>query len=167
LAVLVMTSAVGQFGGIGTSVSRLPFAAGMDGLLPPAMAKVHPRWGTPHISMVLFGVLASFLLLMAQLGDTLAAAYQVLVSLMVIAGFLPYVYIFASAWKAGKHASALSGWAVTAIAIACAVVPTDRIVNIWLFEGKLAGMTAAIMGSGWLLFRRYSGPVSPRAQKRS
>jgi len=167
LAMLVMASAVGQFGGIGTSVSRLPFAAGMDGLLPPSMAKVHPRWGTPHISMALFGVLASSLLLGAQLGDTLAAAYQVLVSLMVIAGLLPYVYIFASAWKAGKHASALSGWAVSAVAIACAAVPTDRIVNIWLFEGKLAGMTAAIIGSGWLVFRRYSPPASPSVQKRS
>jgi len=156
LAVLVMASAMGQFGGIGASVSRLPFAAGMDGLLPASMAKVHPRWGTPHVSMVLFGVLASLLMLLAQLGDTLAAAYQVLVSLMVIAGFLPYVYIFASAWKAGKRASALSGWLVTAIAIFCSVVPTDRIVNVWLFEGKLAGMTAAIIGSGWLIFRRYS-----------
>jgi hypothetical protein len=36
------------------------------------------------------------------------------------------------------------------------VVPTGRIVNVWLFEGKLAGMTAAIIGSGWLIFRRYS-----------
>ena len=156
LAVLVLSSAVGQFGGIGTSVSRLPFAAGMDGLLPASMARVHPRWGTPHVSMALFGALASFLLLLAQLGDTLAAAYQVLVSLMVIAGFLPYAYIFASAWKAGKRASALSGWLVTAIAILSSVVPTDRIVNICLFEAKLAGMTAAVIGSGWLLFRRYS-----------
>jgi amino acid transporter len=162
LAVLVLASAVGQFGGIGTSVSRLPFAAGMDGLLPAFMAKVHPRWGTPHISMAMFGALASSLLLLAQLGDTLAAAYQVLVSLMVIAGFLPYAYIFASAWKAGKRASALSGWLVTALAILCSVVPTDRIVDIWLFEGKLAGMTAAVIGSGWLIFRRYSRPSEAR-----
>jgi amino acid transporter len=156
LAVLVLASAVGQFGGIGTSVSRLPFAAGMDGLLPEWVAGVHPRWGTPHISMVVFGGLASLLLLVAQLGDTLAAAYQVLVSLMVIGGFLPYAYIFASAWKAGKRVSALSGWMVSAVAILCSVVPTDRIVNIWLFEGKLAGATAAVIGSGWLIFRHYS-----------
>jgi len=156
LAVLVLASAVGQFGGIGTSVSRLPLAAGMDGLLPAYMARVHPRWRTPHISMALFGALASFLLLLAQLGGTLAEAYQVLVSLMVIAGFLPYVYIFGSAWKAGKRASALSGWFVTAVAILCSLVPTEHIVNVWLFETKLAGMTAAIVGSGWLVFRRYS-----------
>ncbi|HKE23088.1 MAG TPA: APC family permease [Bryobacteraceae bacterium] len=156
-AVLVLASAVGQFGGIGTSVSRLPYAAGDDGLLPAAMCRVHPRFGTPHISMLLFGAVSSFLLLIAQLGDTLAAAYQVLVSLMVIAGFLPYVYIFGSAWKAGKRISALSGWLVTAIAILTSIVPTDRIVNIWLFEGKLLVGTAAIIASAWFLFRRYNG----------
>ena len=153
LAVLVLLSAVGQFGGIGTSVSRLPFAAGVDGLLPPALCRVHPNWRTPHISMLLFGGISSFLLLMAQFGDTLAAAYQVLVSLMVIIGFLPYVYIFGSAWKAGKRVSALSGWAVTAIAILCSVVPTGSIGNVWLFEGKLLLTTAAVIGCAWLLFR--------------
>ena len=48
-------------------------------------------------------MLASFLLIAIQLGDTMRAAYQALVSLMVITGFLPYLYIFGSAWKAGKR----------------------------------------------------------------
>jgi amino acid transporter len=155
LAVLVLASAVGQFGGIGTSVSRLPFAAGEDRLLPPAMCRVHPRWGTPYISMLLFGGVSSFLLLIAQLGDTLAAAYQVLVSLMVIVGFAPYVYIFGSAWKAKKRVSAVLGWAVTAIAILCSLVPTNRIGNVLLFEAKLLIMTIAVLASGALLYRRY------------
>ncbi len=99
IAVLVMASAVGQFGGLGTSVSRLPFAVGVDHLLPAAFGKVHPRWGTPHVSIFVLGVLASFLLIAIQLGDTMRAAYQALVSLMVITGFLPYLYIFGSAWK--------------------------------------------------------------------
>jgi amino acid transporter len=109
IAVMVMLSAVGQFGGVGTTVSRLPFAAGVDNLLPAAFARVHPRWGTPHISILTFGAVASFLLLIFQLGDTLRAAYQEMVSLMVITGFLPYLYIFGSAWKAGKRLSATSG----------------------------------------------------------
>ena len=110
IALLVMASAVGQFGGLGTSVSRLPFVVGVDQLLPAAFGKVHPRWGTPHIAIVTLGVLASFLLIAIQLGDTMRAAYQALVSLMVITGFLPYLYIFGSAWKAGKRVSAISGW---------------------------------------------------------
>jgi amino acid transporter len=154
VALLVLLSAVGQFGGMGTSVSRMPFAAGVDGLLPKAFARVHPVWGTPYISIVVFGALACFLLIIMQLGDTMRAAYQELVSLMVIAGFLPYLYIFASAWKAGKRLSVVAGMAITVLAILCSVVPTGEITNVWLFEGKLAAGTAAVIGSAWLVYRR-------------
>ena len=154
IAVLVMVSAVGQFGGTGTSVSQMPFAAGVDNLLPSAFARVHPRWGTPYVSILTFGAVASFLLLIFQLGDSLRAAYQEMVSLMVITGFLPYLYIFASAWKAGKRISAISGTAITVLAILCSLVPTEAIGNVWLFEGKLAAGTIAVIASAWLMYRR-------------
>jgi amino acid transporter len=154
VALLVLASGLGQIGGIGTAISRLPFAAGVDRLLPPAFARVHPRWGTPYWSILALGAVASFLLIAIQIGDTLRAAYQELVSLMVIVGFLPYIYIYGSAWKAGRRFSAISGWAITAMALVCAVVPTAEITNVWLFEGKLAGGTAAVIGSAWWMFRR-------------
>jgi amino acid transporter len=154
LAALVLVSAVGQFGGTGTTVSRLPFAAGVDNLLPRAFARLHPRWGTPHLSILTFGAVASFLLLIFQLGDSLRAAYQEMVSMMVITGFLPYVYIFGSGWKAGKRVSAISGTAITLLAILCSLVPTEAIGNIWLFEGKLAAGTLAVVASAWLVYRR-------------
>jgi amino acid transporter len=154
IAVLVMASAVGQFGGWGTSVSRLPFVVGVDHLLPAAFGKVHPRWGTPHISILVFGGVASFLLVAIQLGDTMRAAYQTLVSLMVVTGFLPYLYIFGSAWKAGKRWSSISGWGITLLAILTSVVPTPEVTNVWLFEAKIAVGTAAVIASAWVLYRR-------------
>jgi amino acid transporter len=159
IALLVMASAIGQFGGLGTSVSRLPFAAGVDHLLPAAFGKVHPRWGTPHVAIVTLGALASFLLVAIQFGDTMRAAYQTLVSLMVIAGFLPFLYIFGSAWKAGKRVSPISGWAITLLAILCSVVPTAEVKNVWLFETKLAVGTAAVIATAWLLYRRTRPPA--------
>ena len=161
VAVLVMASAVGQFGGLGTSVSRLPFAAGVDRLLPAAFGRVHARWGTPHIAIVTLGALASFLLVAIQLGDTMRAAYQTLVSLMVITGFLPFLYIFGSAWKTGKRVSAVSGWAITLLAILCSVVPTAEVKNVWLFETKLAVGTAAVIATAWLLYRRTRQAGAP------
>lgn len=157
LAALVMLSAVGQFGGLGTGVSRLPFAAGVDHLLPKAFARIHPRWGTPHFSILLLALVASLLLIAVQAGDTLAAAYQALVSLMVITGFFPYLYIFGSAWKAGRWISALSGWAVTMLAIVCAAVPSESVNHVWLFEAKLAAGTLGVIASAWLLYRRAGG----------
>jgi APA family basic amino acid/polyamine antiporter len=159
IALLVMASAIGQFGGLGTSVSRLPFAAGVDHLLPAAFGKVHARWGTPHVAIVTLGALASFLLVAMQFGDTMRAAYQTLVSLMVIAGFLPFLYIFASAWKAGKRFSPVSGWAITLLAILCSIVPTAEVKNVWLFETKLAVGTAAVIATAWLLYRRTRPPA--------
>ena len=154
IALLVVTSGVGFVGGLGTATSRLPFAAGVDRLLPPAFGRVHPRWGTPYVSIVALGLVATLLLVVYQLGDTIRVAYDELVSLMVITGFLPYLYIFGSAWKAGKRLSAVSGGAITALAMFCAVVPPAEITNVWLFEGKLAGGTVAVVVSAWLVYRR-------------
>ena len=154
IAMLVVASGVGFVGGLGTATSRLPFAAGVDRLLPAAFGRVHPRWGTPYVSILALGLVATLLLVVYQLGDTIRVAYDELVSLMVITGFLPYLYIFGSAWKAGKRLSAVSGGAITALAMFCAVVPPVEITNVWLFEGKLAGGTVAVVVSAWLVYRR-------------
>jgi hypothetical protein len=90
------------------------------------------------------------------------AAYDELVSLMVISGFLPYLYIFGSGWKAGKRFSALGGWSITVMAIVCSVIPTEAISNVWLFEGKLAGGTLAVVASAWFVYRRANTRPAPR-----
>jgi APA family basic amino acid/polyamine antiporter len=154
VALLVAASGLGQLGGLGTSTSRLPFAVGADRLLPKVFSRVHPKWGTPYAGILALGAVASFLMVAIQLGDTMRAAYQELVSLMVIVGFLPYVYIFGCSWKSGARISSLGGWAITALAILCAVVPTAEITNVWLFEGKLAAGTAAVIVSAWMVYRR-------------
>lgn len=154
VAALVAASGLGQLGGVGTAASRLPFAAGADHLLPRVFSRVHPRWGTPYAGILALGCVSSVLMIFMQAGDTLRAAYQALVSLMVIVGFLPYIYIFGCSWKSGARLSSISGQALTILAIVCAVVPTAEIGNVWLFETKLALGTAAVVVSGWLVYRR-------------
>lgn len=154
IAVLVLAGGLGFVGGVGTAVSRLPFAAGVDHLLPAAFGKVHPRWGTPYLSILALGLLATLLLVLYQLGDSVRVAYDELISLMVITGFLPYFYIFGSAWKAGKRLSVISGGAMTVLALSCSVLPPNEITNVWLFEGKLAVGTLAVVLSAWLVYRR-------------
>ncbi len=151
-ASLVFLTGLGQFGGLGASVSRLPFAVGVDHLLPAAFGKIHPRWRTPYVSILALGGVSSLMLLAIQLGDTARAAYQAMVSLMVIAGFLPFIYIFGSAWKAGCRLSAMCGWSVTALALVCSAAPTAEVHHVWLFEAKLAAGTAAVIGSAWLVY---------------
>lgn len=159
VAVLVLVSSIGGFGAFGASVSRMPYAAGVDTLLPAIFARVHPRWGVPHISILVFGGVASALLVLIQLGDTMRAAYQALVSLMVLAGFIPYIYIFASTWKCGpvsvrNRIAAAAGMGVTLFTLVSSAVPTPEVTNVWLFEFKLFAVTALIVLSAWLVYRR-------------
>jgi len=98
-----------------------------------------------------------------QLGDSVRIAYDELVSLMVIGGFLPYLFIFASAWKAGRGLSALSGGAITLLALFCSAVPPAEVRNVWLFEGKLAAGAFGMIATAWFIYRR--GRVGHRAGK--
>jgi amino acid transporter len=153
IAILVLLNALGAFGGLGSSVSRMPYAAGVDHLLPAAFGRVHPRWHTPYVSLLVLGGVASLLLIMVQIGDTFKAAINAMVSLMVIAGYIPYLYVFASAWKAGKRVAAVLGEIATLITLACSFVP-DPGQKVWLFEFKIVTGTVAVIGAAWLLYRR-------------
>src|SRR5258708_14562536 len=138
IALLVVVSGIGFVGGLGTATSRLPFAAGVDRLLPAAFGRVHPRWGTPYVSILALGIVATLLLVIYQLGDTMRVAYLEMVSLMVIAGVLPYPDIFGCTLNAVKRLSVVSGVGITALALFCSVVPPAEITSVWLFERKLA-----------------------------
>lgn len=154
IAVLFFVSGLGALGSAGTACSRLPFAAGVDGLFPRAFAKVHPKWGTPYVAMLLLGGLSSLLLVVYQLGDSMRAAFDELISTMVLTGFIPFLYIFGSAWKAGQRWSAISGLAVTCIALISALIPPAAVTNTCLFEGKILLGTLGAAGSGWFVYRR-------------
>ncbi|MBY0504159.1 MAG: APC family permease [Bryobacteraceae bacterium] len=154
-AALSMLTVLGQFGGIGSGTARLSYAAARDGLLPPIFARVHPRWQTPHMSMLTLAGVSIALLLLMQLGDTLRAAYQELVSLMVLSSFVPFLYIFLCSWKAGLRLAPVCGIAVTLLALLFAAIPTSDIKNVWLYEAKIFGGLLLLLGAGrWIYAKR-------------
>jgi glutamate:GABA antiporter len=152
-AVLVILAALGQLSVIGSSVSRLPFVAGTDRLLPSALALLHPRWRTPYVSIIIFGAISTVFLVLAQLGENLRVAYQTITDLMVIGGFLPFLYIFAAAWKCGGRWSVIAGMGVGLVALICSIIPTNEVKSLWLFEAKLFGVTALIVLSARLVYK--------------
>jgi amino acid transporter len=154
VALLIALSALGQFSVLGASAARLPYAVGVDRFLPAALARVHPRWGTPYVSIIVFGVLSGAFLILAQLGDTMRSAYQTVTDMMVIAGIAPFLYIFAAAWKHGARWSAFFGFAVSALAVVCSVVPTSEVDSVWAFEAKLWGGAALLVLSARILYLR-------------
>lgn len=58
--IMLITAIVSIYGTIGGDIlasSRLPFAAAKDGLLPKPLSKVHPRFHTPYVSILVFSAL--------------------------------------------------------------------------------------------------------------
>src|SRR5262249_36724571 len=71
IASLLVT--VGNAGGVGTTVAgvaRVPFAVGVDRYLPAAFGKVHPRWQTPYISILVQAGISAVVLLLSQINET-------------------------------------------------------------------------------------------------
>ena len=154
---LITLGVIGQLSTYIAGNTRLPFALGLDHYLPPIFARLHPRWQTPHFSILTQGVLSSGLLLLMELGENLRAAYQILVDMVVIATLIPFVYIFASGFKFGQRWSGTAGALTAAIAVALSLIPPPGVASTWLFELKVIGGTLLLVLAGRAIFIRSKG----------
>jgi hypothetical protein len=103
---------------------------------------------------------ATLFLLMAQLGETVKAAYQIMVDMMVIVTFIPFVYIFAAGFRFANRIAAISGLMVTLAAIVLSALPPPEAASVPLFETKVVGGSLFFALLGWLLFKRYEAKRS-------
>jgi len=155
LAALIGAALVGQLDTWIAGNTRLPYAIGLDRYLPVAFGRVHPRWGTPYVSLFVQAVAATLFLLMAQLGETVRAAYQITVDMTLIVTFIPFVYIFCAGFRFASRIAAVSGLAVTLIAIVFAALPPDETASTAIFETKVLGGSVFFALLGWIVFKRY------------
>lgn len=158
---LALLIALGTLGGVSAwlaSTSRLPFVAGVDRLLPPAFAHLHPRWGTPWVALSLQAGVSAVFAVLGQAGASVQGAYAVLVSLGVISYFIPYVLMFAAQWRLDQRPTARGlagmGLAVTVVSMGLAAVPAPADPAPWLSLVKVIGGTAVLLGVGSTLFVR-------------
>ena len=83
--------------------ARVPFAAGVDAVLPAAFARLHERYRTPHVALIVQAAAATLLFLASvfvSLGGgrtSVQEAYDIMVNLTILVYFVPYLYLFA-AW---------------------------------------------------------------------
>jgi amino acid transporter len=168
---------VGNGGGVGSTVAgiaRVPFVVGIDRYLPAAFGKIHPRWKTPYISIIVQATVSGLVLLFSQLNDTTRGAYQFLVDAAIILYFIPFLYMYAAAIKlAGRKdrlenpqavlipggklgvwiASGLGFFVVLAGIILSLIPPGDSSDKLG-FELKLIGGTVASVVLGLVLYFR-------------
>jgi amino acid transporter len=159
LSVLVCISVAGQAGAWIAGAARIPYVIGIDHLLPKCFARTHPRWGTPHVSILTQGAASTAFLVILHMGETLKAGYQILVDMTVILYFIPFAYLFGSAWRLGQRLAAVSGMSVTAAALAVSVIPPPGVASLAVFELKLIGGAVVLMAlARWWFLRAARTP---------
>ena len=153
-ALLVVIGLAGQLGSFIAGNTRLPYVIGLDNYLPPAFARLHPRWKTPYVSILAQGVLATLFLLATQLGENLRAAYLILVDMDVVATLIPFVFIFSAGFKFGQKIPGTLGALISVLAVALSLIPPPGIRSVWLFELKVVGGCCLFALLGRVIFLR-------------
>lgn len=139
--------------------SRMPFVAGLTSALPPALGRVHPRWGSPHIALLTCAVMAALFTAFSLAGSSVSEAYQVLLKAAVVIQLIPFVYLFlallrSSARGAVARAAGVVGLCSTMLSLVAAFLPTADVTSVMLFETKMIVGVAGPTALGWMLFRR-------------
>jgi APA family basic amino acid/polyamine antiporter len=76
---------------------RIPVSAARDGIFFPALARLHPRFGTPHVSLIVATIIGS-LTLGLYFTDTTLGVFDTIVQLSVLTTLLPHLYTAAAEW---------------------------------------------------------------------
>ena len=139
--------------------SRIPFVAGLTSALPPVLGRVHPRWGSPHVALIVCALLAAAFTAVSLVGSSVAEAYQVLLKAAVVIQLIPFMYLFlALARPTGggllSRAAGLVGLCTTVVSLGAAFLPTGDVSSVFVFETKLIVGVVAPTALGWVLFRR-------------
>jgi len=161
LPAVLLLLALGGLGAVSAWLSgsaRIPFAVGLDRHLPEAVARVHPRFGTPHVALLWQGVLATAITIGASAGASVTEAYAMLNDATTVLYFIPYLYLFAvhlrTVTGAGSRVWASLGLLATLASVALALVPPADTTSPWLFLGKVGGGCAALVLLSLAFYRR-------------
>jgi amino acid transporter len=146
-----------------TGNTRLPMVAGWDGILPGWFTQLHPRYHTPVNSVVFVGAITFGFSVLALIGVGKQEAFQLLWNGSAVFYALTYLVMFALplAGLRGRpsaplrvKAAAVSGWLMTFLYIAMAVVPIVQVESRLLFALKLCALIAVTNVVGYAIFRR-------------
>ena len=169
VAALVVLGGLGQGGAWFAAGGRLPFVAGIDRFLPPAFGRLHPRYGSPYVSLLAQAGVAALFILLGQAGTTVKGAYDVLVSMSIISYFIPYLFMFAALIRLQREPAgsgvirvpggtvvawvlAGTGFATTVLSICLALIPAADEPNKILAVTKVAGLTILLVAAGALVY---------------
>ena len=165
---------ISNVAGVGAWLSgpaRVAFVIGLDRYFPPAFGKVHPRWRTPYVAILVQAILATIFLLISQLGkgSTVEQAYLVLLDTQLLVYFIPYIYLFLCllrearpgagpgrlpGGRVGATLAGVSGLTITLFAMVVASIPPSDAPSRLGFGTKVIGGAAAFIVLGGAIYWR-------------
>jgi amino acid transporter len=180
-AVLLSFSIAGIASAWLSGSARIPFVAGLDRYLPAALGKLHPRFATPHVALLVHAGFSAAFLAVSFVGAEVKEAFVTLLDLAVVLQLVPFLYMYAALIQLSRKGDAteghyskrtllvagICGFASTAIGMAVAFVPSHQITSIWLFELKMWLGTLFFIGLAGFFFFVYSRRKMAQGETRS
>ena len=168
---LLVLSTIGLFGAWMTGTARIPFVIGLDHYLPDIVARTHPKWGSPYVSLLMQAVVLTILFISSIAGATVKEAFLILLDMSIILYFIPFLYMFAAlVWQVTRNpdgegiiglfqnnkvavwVTATLGFGITLLSGIISAIPTKEIENKELFVLKVVGGSALILAAGLVVF---------------
>jgi len=158
--------------------ARIPFVAGLDSYMPSAMGRVHPKYATPHVALIVQGIVSLILIVLNfTLSGGVQEAFQKMLSAAVVLQLIPFLYVFAAlvkfAWRrsleGGRYGrgtlmfAGVAGFVTTALAIIVAFFPAKQITSLWKYEVTMFGITLGFIALAVFFFYVYGHMKAPRA----
>jgi amino acid transporter len=172
---IALLLALARIGGVGAWLvgsSRVAFVVGLDRYFPEAFSRIHPRWGTPHVAILVQGVIAVAFLFLSVLGKgtTVETAFLIMIDMSLLIYFVPYLYLFVcllvhcgkqrdrallipGGWP-GALLAGISGFAITLFAMVVALFPPPGTANVAVHEAKLLGGSLFLVSVGLVIYYR-------------
>jgi amino acid transporter len=149
--------------------ARIPFVAGLDSYLPKALGKLHPRFSTPYVALIVQTGISILFLAMSFIGAQVKEAFQTLLNLAVVLQLVPFLYMFAALIRLASRDSeqaayyskttlriaGISGFIVTCLGTALAFFPPPDITSKGTFEIKMWVGTIVLLALAGFFFFVY------------
>lgn len=163
LIVMLLARQIGNVSLIFAGNTRLPMVAGWDRLVPAWFTRLHPRYRTPHNSILFVGALTLVLTLLGQVGVGLQEAYQLIENAAGIFYAFTYLALFAiplfGAARLGVtpplwlRVMSASGFAVSLLYSVLSVFPIIDVVSWQIFAVKIISVLIIANVIGIAIYR--------------
>lgn len=152
-SIIVIVAVLGSLAAVIMSAPRVYFAMARDGLFVPAVASLHPRFGTPARAIVLQALLASLLVVLGSFNQIIS--YFIFVVVIFIALTVAALFVFRR--KVQVSARFLTpGFPLTPIIFLVLIAVLLVLLGSNNLKGSVLGVGVVAMGlpAYYFLFRR-------------